>query len=213
MKIFKKIKDWAEIIVLSPLGLPYFLYYLIKRLFSPNDKTKKIVILGEQGCGKTMLWCQLQSIPYRVAGVNDKIERFRLGEKEDGTPVYVETPYDIAGGDKYVSDYETMIEDGTFIYYLVELPKLEEKRNTTRERLRTIAGIIQKKKLENCGLNIVGTYFDEFNGNREEAKKYIQSIIFDKKVKGIEPELFHAINTTNSKDVEIIRKEILKSIE
>lgn len=200
--------NWYDYPVII-LGLPFILIWLIIIIIKdniPNKKTRKIAILGEVDSGKTVLWCKLQDKPYtKRATYKEQIKQFPITRK-DGTIVYVENTYDIGGLDRFVGEeYKEIIKDGTFVYYLVDLTKLQEKRDTTRQRLTKIATIFKDRK--DCGINIIGTYFDKYNGSREKAKEDIQNIIWNKKLP-IKLRHIHVINTFNQEDIDVIKNEI-----
>ena len=197
--------------------LKYFFRELFKLLF-PRKDTVKIAILGCKGCGKTELWCRLQGKDNLSHGgtSQEKIDSFIIGKKSDGTKVEVAATKDIGGGDSWVSEYESLINhDGTFIYFLIDLTKMEEKNvDDIRDRLRKISAIMENGKFKNCGLRILATFFDKYNGTEAQAISYIKEKVFKKRIKGIDMEKrIQVINVTDNNHVEIIREQILKSIE
>lgn len=196
------------------------IYLLLKEMLDrPIKKTTKIVILGEKGVGKTELWYRLQGktppVDY-VATAENRIEKFLLGTKiKEGKKqeVYVESTTDVGGGENYVkSAYEEHInQDGTFIYYLVDLTQLKERKEETLIRVRYIASIIKEKSLKNCGIRILATYLDKYGKSEGEAKKAVADM-FGSKIK-MDLERIQPINTTDPNDVEKIRQQILKAVK
>lgn len=218
MGIWKNLKEGMKVVF-----FPVWLLWIFIREFcrGVSSETRRIVILGCQGSGKTELWCRLRGIPYQEKGPgtgSEQMEEFELGRKEDGTPVIVLTTKDIGGGEQWVKDeYDNLInEDGTYIFYLINLKQFEEEKKENQIRLTRIASIIKKKQFEKCGLRLVATFYDKCGKNKKEAQAEVQSMFRDikmmKKSKASEIPV-EVINTTNDNDVEIIKKEILKSLE
>ncbi len=176
---------------------------------SPNEKTKRIVILGSSMSGKTTLWKQLKdrlvgyddhistsgkaviaSDEYRTTGLAT-IDSFKVKYKEN--EVRILATKDIGGGDLWVKYYDELItEDGTFIYFLVDLTKLQDAKQEIRSRLQLISKHIKDKKLSNCGFKIVATHFDEYEKKmegqdymtvRDKAINDVLKSLADKKIK------------------------------
>ena len=168
MGFLKKCKEFVEYVVNGYRKI--YLFFKSKI----NKETRRIVILGSQISGKTELWCRLQGIPNQENGgtSNEPIEWFELGRKEDGTPVFVLATRDIGGGDKWVYKYDDLInEDGTYIFYLINLERFEEEKEGNLDRLRKIASIIISKKFEKCGLRLVATFYDKYGKARKKPKQ------------------------------------------
>lgn len=95
---------------------------LIGLASSPDERTRRIVILGSSMSGKTTLWNQLKNrkvgydyipTPGQVA-----VDSFKVKYKDH--EVRVLATKDIGGSDAWVKFYDELItEDGTFIYFLV----------------------------------------------------------------------------------------------
>ena len=187
----------------------FFEYYLMSLSDSPNEKTKRIVILGSSMSGKTTLWKQLKdrlvgyddhistsgkaviaSDEYRTTGLAT-IDSFKVKYKEN--EVRILATKDIGGGDLWVKYYDELItEDGTFIYFLVDLTKLQDAKQEIRSRLQLISKHIKDKKLSNCGFKIVATHFDEYEKKmegqdymtvRDKAINDVLKSLADKKIK------------------------------
>ena len=186
-----------------------FLVFLMSLPDSPNEKTKRIVILGSSMSGKTTLWKQLKdrlvgyddhvstsgkaviaSGEYRTTGLAT-IDSFKVKYKEN--EVRILATKDIGGGDLWVKYYDELItEDGTFIYFLVDLTKLQDAKQEILSRLQLISKHIKDKKLSNCGFKIVATHFDEYEEKmegqdymtvREKAINDVLKSLADKKIK------------------------------
>ena len=186
-----------------------FLVFLMSLPDSPNEKTKRIVILGSSMSGKTTLWKQLKdrlvgyddhvstsgkaviaSGEYRTTGLAT-IDSFKVKYKEN--EVRILATKDIGGGDLWVKYYDELItEDGTFIYFLVDLTKLQDAKQEIRSRLQLISKHIKDKKLSNCGFKIVATHFDEYEEKmegqdymtvREKAINDVLKSLANKKIK------------------------------
>lgn len=188
------------------------------KLFFPGKKTVKIAIFGNRNCGKTELWCQLQGKKNTSSGGtgNERVERFKLGKNSNGDNVFVETTKDFGGSQNWVKDYETLIDcDGVFIYYLISLCEIDDHILDTRYRLRVISSTIKKKKLKNCGIRILGTFYDKYNGSKENAIAEIQNKIFYQKIIDfdISKENIQIICTLTKYDIDDIKNQILKTIK
>lgn len=143
---------WFAGSIMAYLALVVVLVKLLDHFF-PDQTTTKIVILGEKGVGKTELWYRLQNetppVDY-VATAENLIEKFPLGTKiinNKEYKVFVETTKDVGGGADFVKKaYSDLInQGGTFIYYLVDLTKLEERKEETLTRVCYIASIVKEK--------------------------------------------------------------------
>lgn len=93
---------------------------LIRLASSPNEKTRRIVILGSSMSGKTTLWNQLKNrkvgYDYIPTPGQTVIDSFKVKYKDH--EVRVLATKDIGGSDTWVKYYNELItEDGTFIYF------------------------------------------------------------------------------------------------
>lgn len=196
-------------LILIAVLIGSFFIFLMSLSDSPNEKTKRIVILGSSMSGKTTLWKQLKdrlvgyddhvstsgktviaSNEYRTTGLAT-IDSFKVKYKEN--EVRILATKDIGGGDLWVKYYDELItEDGTFIYFLVDLTKLQDAKQEIRSRLQLISKHIKDKKLSNCGFKIVATHFDEYEKKmegqdymtvREKAINDVLKSLADKKIK------------------------------
>ena len=184
----------------------------------PNVKTRRIVILGSTLSGKTTLWNQLRdrNVGYDyVASQQAKVESFLV--RAGDCAVKVLATKDIGGGDLYVKYYEELInENGTFIYFLIDLTRLQETEQEVRSRLQLISKCMKDKKLEDCGFKILATHFDLYhgkNGNTEDAAKAdVLSCLTDKKIKNcslnIDLDHIMVVNLLSSFYIDKIKKEI-----
>lgn len=205
-----------------PIWAPWWFLFSI---FEPGEKTVKIAILGgSKGCGKSELWNQLRRTKNpEKATEQTEIESFVLGKKRNGEEVIVETTKDFGGGELYVRFYEEIINsDGVFIYFLIDLRNIKRDADIIRARLRKITTIIEKGKYENCGICIIGTFYDKFRGvlglkDKEDAKNEIWKVLNNghKNIKGLDKDKLNIriINTTDQSDIEEIRKEILATLD
>ena len=159
---------------------------------SPDEKTKRIVVFGSKASGKTTLWNQLMDkkvvTEYRTTD-QEKIESFNFFANNHF--VRVLATKDIGGGDMFVRYYNELIsENGTFVYFLVDLTRLHETKQEIRSRLQVISKCIKDKKLQNCGFKIIATHFDEYDKNNynlleknKKAKAEVISVLTDKEIK------------------------------
>ena len=161
-------------------------------LSSPDENTKRIVVFGSKASGKTTLWNQLMDKKvvreeYRTTN-QEKIESFNVFANNHYVKVLATK--DIGGGDMFVRYYDELIsENGTFVYFLVDLTRLHETKQEIRSRLQVISKCIKDKKLQNCGFKIIATHFDEYDknnynllGKTKNAKAEVMSVLTDKKI-------------------------------
>lgn len=188
---------------------------------SPDEKTKRIVVFGSKASGKTTLWNQLMDKKvvreYRTTD-QEKIESFNVFA--NNRYVRVLATKDIGGGDMFVRYYNELIsENGTFVYFLVDLTRLHETKQEIRSRLQVISKCIKDKKLLNCGFKIIATHFDEYDKNNynllektKKAKAEVISVLTDKEIKNcsLKLDLDHIMvaNLLNKYYIDIIKKEI-----
>lgn len=185
---------------------------------SPSKETKKIAILGTQASGKTTLWNKLrdQVCPeHYYITPESPIDKFDISI--DGRTVSICATKDFGGTDIWVQHYEDVIDDGTFIYYLVDLTRLKETKREIRSRLQKISKIIKEKKYKDCGLKIIATHYDEYSNNigypsREDAAGEVKLVIDAKNIKDFDIDIDDrviAVNLLNTSDIETIKREII----
>lgn len=188
---------------------------------SPDEKTKRIVVFGSKASGKTTLWNQLMDkkvvTEYRTTD-QEKIESFNFFA--NNRFVRVLATKDIGGGDMFVRYYNELIsENGTFVYFLVDLTRLHETKQEIRSRLQVISKCIKDKKLLNCGFKIIATHFDEYDKNNynlleknKKAKAEVISVLTDKKIINcsLKIDLDHIMvaNLLDKSYINSIKKEI-----
>lgn len=120
----------------------------------------------------------------------------------------------------FVRYYNELIsENGTFVYFLVDLTRLHETKQEIRSRLQVISKCIKDKKLLNWGFKIIATHFDEYDKNNynllektKKAKAEVISVLTDKDIKNcsLKLDLDHIMvaNLLNKYYIDIIKKEI-----
>lgn len=230
IRMILNLKSWTKNIELMnivlvieaiwPLWLICVLFGGIGTLFAaglaciPSTKTRRIIILGSTASGKTTLWNQLRNrnVGYDyVASQQAKIESFLV--KYGDHSVKVLATKDFSGGDLYVKYYEDLInENGTFIYFLIDLTKLQETKQEVRSRLQFISKCIKDKKLENCGFKILATHFDLCHKTEDAAKADVLSSLTDKKITkcslNIDLDHIMVVDLLSSFYIDKIKKEI-----
>lgn len=191
-------------------------------LSSPDENTKRIVVFGSKASGKTTLWNQLMDKKvvreeYRTTN-QEKIESFNVFANNHYVKVLATK--DIGGGDMFVRYYDELIsENGTFVYFLVDLTRLHETKQEIRSRLQVISKCIKDKKLQNCGFKIIATLFDEYDKNNynllektKNAKAEVMSVLTDKKINNcsLKIDLDHIMvaNLLDKSYINSIKKEI-----
>lgn len=204
---------------LGALGGMVFVGVVALLASKPSKDTKHLLILGSKGAGKTTLWNQLHKFSRSQDNAPSdykNIKSFDVVSNE--RKLRISSAQDIGGDDLYVTNkYEDLIkEDGTFIYYLVDLTKLSDFRNETRSRLQKISYIISEKKLMNCGCKILVTHLDEYekSGHQESAKEYALRTLDLKSIKNIKIKIDESIlpvNLLDKYDIEKIKREIIEN--
>ena len=190
---------------------------------SPDEKTKRIVIFGSKASGKTTLWNQLMDkkevTEYRTTD-QEKIESFPVYANNNYVSVFATK--DFGGDDLYVRYYNELIsENGTFVYFLVDLTRLQETKQEIRSRLQVISKCIEDKRLQDCGFKIIATHFDEYDKNNynileknKKAKAEVMSVLTNKKIKNcsLKIDLDHIMvaNLLDKSDINSIKKEIVQ---
>ena len=191
-------------------------------LSSPDENTKRIVVFGSKASGKTTLWNQLMDKKvvreeYRTTN-QEKIESFNVFANNHYVKVLATK--DIGGGDMFVRYYDELIsENGTFVYFLVDLTRLHETKQEIRSRLQVISKCIKDKKMQNCGFKIIATHFDEYDKNNynllektKNAKAEVMSVLTDKKINNcsLKIDLDHIMvaNLLDKSYINSIKKEI-----
>lgn len=190
---------------------------------SPDEKTKRIVIFGSKASGKTTLWNQLMDkevvTEYRTTD-QEKIESFPVYANNNYVSVFATK--DFGGDDLYVRYYNELIsENGTFVYFLVDLTRLQETKQEIRSRLQVISKCIEDKRLQDCGYKIIATHFDEYDKNNynileknKKAKAEVMSVLTNKKIKNcsLKIDLDHIMvaNLLDKSDINSIKKEIVQ---
>ena len=212
---------------------PFTAYYLIIKtiieiikdlIFKPNKETKKIVILGCKESGKTELWSRLgaklkESSMNRTA--EQAVSEFTISKNEK--KITIAETKDIGGGDDWVSVYDELITDGTFIYYLINGHDFEKESDFKEVKSRIEKISICTKKKENCGLKILITHFDEISFTEQELKQKIKQKLENKILnlilKGVKQKITQFldnnvdfVNLLDEKDINKIKDEILEAL-
>ena len=196
------------------------MYLFISELYSTiTAKTKRIIILGSKGSGKTTLWSQLQGKILDLAPTptdENKIESFKI--HSNGRTVIVPTTKDLGGSNDWVNSYESIInKDGTFIYYLVDLKNLHEQKKALeiRARLQKISNIIKEKKLNDCGCKLLLTnkkaYSQDFESKLGSPVKYVKEMLKMEKFKNFSIKIddyMMPVELTDPADIDKIKDEI-----
>ncbi len=204
------------LIFLGALAIGSLLSWLLS---SPGEKTTKIVILGPSGSGKTELWYALQRkvrSSYSNAG-NETIEKFLLGEKSDGTKVYVEKVLDIGGTNLYATTYyKTLITQGTFVYFLLDITKVKDEnyKEPFIQFVKVLSVFKEIGKVYGCGYEILATHADEDRTKGEGDVRNYFALLQKKKYGGVDLSKLNirVVSLKDSYDLVKIRQEILCSV-
>lgn len=187
---------------------------------SPSNATR-IAILGSKSVGKTTLWNQLRNRfdgSRTTVGI-ESLEQFEI--EHNGKTKTIISPKDYSGDQDLVKQYDDVIQKDTFIYYLIDLTTLQEKKSDTRARIQKIFQVIKSKSLKESefGFKLVAThyndYFNQTAKTREEALTDLLQIIDLNSIEGIKIE--ERINEniivaelTNPDEINQFRKEIIE---
>lgn len=189
---------------------------IIVILATPDKKTTRIAILGLKASGKTTLWNGLRgarfSSDYQVTA-KDRVRSFTI--KKDGKELTIEESSDIGGDNQWVIEYDNLIKDGTFVFYLVDATDKEsESRRSIRSRVQKIIGRMNKES--NCGARILITHIDQCSGMQRaeiisSIKEWLnlESVKIDGKTAKYE---YDAVNLTSASDIEYIKKMIIDNV-
>lgn len=176
---------------------------------------KSIAIFGSKGAGKSTLWKQLkgefEDKAYHPTLATETIDQFTV--ECNGMTKTIKKSADFGGDDHLVKRYEEIIEDKTFIYYLIDLTKLKEFKKETRSRLQAISKVLEKHKID-TGLKLVGTHYEEFKNtmgcSRDEAKKLLAESIGLNNIKDIKiDDNIIIAELTDRNDVKQILEQII----
>lgn len=178
---------------------------------SPSPETKKIIILGLQGSGKTTLWRLLKG-EHLTKGTysptsKDQVESFNVSGSNNRT-IKIETTLDLGGGDLYVNHYKELVEAGTFVYFLIDLTTISEKKADINQRLCKLNSLFKDKGIEEkCGLKIIGTHLDETGLTKQQA---IEKIAKEIKLKYYNNNVV-AMDLFNTVDFQTLKDEIVEA--
>lgn len=148
---------WAIALLFGGAAIK-ILYDLFRKGIKPKD-AKSIAIFGSKGSGKTTLWKQLmgefKSKDYIPTIGVEHLDEFVI--EFNGKKKTIKKSADFGGGDNLVHRYGEIIEDKTFIYYLIDLTNITRFKRETRARLQAITKVIRERDYES-GLKLVGTH-------------------------------------------------------
>ena len=190
------------------------LYDLFKNGIKPKE-AKSIAIFGSKGSGKTTLWKQLMGefkdkdyIP--TLGV-EHLDEFPI--EFNGKRKVIKKSADFGGDDKLVHRYGEIIEDKTFIYYLIDLTNLKEFKKETRARMQAITKVIKERGYES-GLKLVGTHYEDFQKatglSKEDAKEKLVDCIGLKSIKDVNvDDVILIAELTDKNDIDQIIAQII----
>lgn len=190
---------------------------LIFSLFTPDEATS-IAILGSKGSGKTTLWDQLRGEfkdrDYYPTEGSDPINEFII--EHNGVKKTIKKTLDFSGDDQMVKRYNELIEEGTYIYYLIDLTMLEKFKRETRSRLQVISKIAKEKNLgDKAGCRLIGTNYRKYNiqggKSRDDARHELCKVIRLDSVKDVNVEdKIMILELTDKNDVNEILDQIIK---
>lgn len=189
---------------------------LITSLFTPAKATS-IAILGSKGSGKTTLWNQLrgefEDRDYHPTLGADPINEFTI--EHNGVKRTIKKTVDVSGDDEMVKRYNELIEEGTFIYYLIDLTRLKECKREIRSRLQKISKIAKDKNLgEKAGCRLIGTNYRQYKQggkNRDDARHELSKVIGLDSVKDVNyDDTIMILELTDRDDVNEILDQIIK---
>lgn len=189
----------------------------------PTPETRSVAILGHVGAGKTTLWKRLRDEPfggeYHSTSSPTSISEFKI--RVDDKEVIVKDTKDVGGGnDAAEMNYNEVLEDGTFIYYLIELKRMNEFINDIRAQVQKIAGYCDGFK--NFGFKVIFTNFDRTKTiTKQEVTDHFLKLNL-KEVKGLGARFakyvknydgYNVLNIFNDEEIVLIKKEIIDGIK
>lgn len=200
----------------GPLGwFAYGIWMLFKK-YQINKNTKKIVIMGTKGSGKTTLWMQLQGKPFKEdygQTYSETVEEFIFATKS-GRAVKVAKTKDYGGGNEFIPYFKELLEDGTFVILLVDLANLtDEAKGQTLATLHLLSKTLNLKS-KGAGIKVIGTNFNKFSEgykSKEVAKTELKKFLGLEKLKRYSIKSLEVIELRNSADIETIKEEIANS--
>ena len=119
----------------------------------------------------------------------------------------------VGGGDNLVHRYGEIIEDKTFIYYLIDLTNITRFKRETRARLQAITKVIRERDYES-GLKLVGTHYEDFQKatglSKEGAKERMVKCIGLKEIKDVKvDDVILIAELTDKNDINQILEQII----
>ena len=185
-----------------------------------GSETKKIAVLGPVDSGKTELWYKLQYKQRPTVETTNRsgIESFLLGIKEDFTPVYVESTEDIGGVNGFVSLYDKLVTEGTFVYFVLDITMIgsaEYKVQPLAQFYKILSNLDKLENKKGTGVKILATHIDEYSGDRSQAEKLVRDYFAPLEKCGVDCAELNVklVNLKNASDIMAIREEILKSVD
>lgn len=197
------------------IGVAALISWLIRlfRKHNINKHTKKIVIMGTKGSGKTLLWTQLQGKSFSGSyeeTISETIDEFTFTTK-NGRRIKVVKTTDYGGGNDYVRFFKELLVDGTFVILLVDLTNLT---NEAHGQIFGTLGMIQRTlniKSKGSGLMILATHFNEFScgyKTKDEAKYEVIKFLGAHKLKRYFNKQIKVVELRAQSDIETIKEEI-----
>lgn len=133
--------------------------------------TKSVLILGQKGAGKTMMWNYLRGIAGEPQVTQyEHIKTFVFAHKKNGVPLRIASTVDIGGQATFVSNYEQLIEADSHILFFCRIDSVqsEDEMQDIRARLEKIRRVAEGKATSSIGLTIVLTYADRYARDVQE---------------------------------------------
>lgn len=188
---------------------------------TPTKKTKSVIILGRKASGKTTLWSRLKNYEFSkeyITTSTEKIEKFHI--TRDGKTVLIQSTKDIGGDDLWVTEYEELIKEGTFILFLVDATDLtSDAKECIRCRIQKIQRIIHDNKIKDVGFRIYITHSDEYlskssNTTKAQLIENIKNFLDLATLKTPEKVKYEytSVDLSCDKDIDCIKKEIIDSV-
>lgn len=207
----------SELIKKILVGIPVLIGVAVAGLLHIKAKNaRSIAFFGSKGSGKTTIWKQLkgefQDKKYQATVEKETINEFTI--ELNGKKKTIKKSADYPGEDEWVKRYGEIINDKTFIYYLIDLTRLEENRQETRSRLQAIGKVLEDHKIKKYGITLVGTNFTKYQNetgfDKSKAKKQLVETISPGDIKGVmvEDEILIA-ELTDKNDVKQIMNQII----
>lgn len=179
--------------------------------------TKKVVIMGTRGAGKTTLWKRLRGEDYENIRQTtaEEVKEFTIKTKS-GREIRVAKTKDYSGSEEYITQFKDLIEDNTFVILLVDLNNFtEEAKGQILGSLNMIVRTMKGRNEKGDGLKLIATNFWKYsasgNKSKEDARVDVRNFLGRGKLERYLVKDIEVVDLRCSTDIERIKEEIVNS--